>query len=46
MEEFLNLTSQKKVEPLVGKTFPLQEAAKAQEMMARGEHVGKFVLAF
>lgn len=44
MEELVNLAAQKKIRPLVGKTFPLQDAAKAQEMMARGEHLGKLVL--
>lgn len=44
MEELVNLTAQKRIKPLIGKTFPLQDAAQAQEMMAKGEHLGKLVL--
>lgn len=44
MQELIDLTAQRKIKPLVGKTFPLAEAAKAQEMMARGEHLGKLVI--
>ena len=44
MEELVNLAAQRKIKPLVGKIFPLEEAAKAQEMMTKGEHIGKLVL--
>lgn len=44
MEELVSLTEQKKVKPLIGKTLPLADAAKAQEMMVQGEHLGKLVL--
>jgi len=44
MSELVDLTARKKIKPVIGKTFPLHEAAKAQEMMIRGEHIGKLVL--
>lgn len=44
MEELIDLAARKRIKPIIGKTFPLPEAAKAQEMMARGEHFGKLVI--
>lgn len=44
MEDMIGLAAEKKIKPLIGATFPLHEAAKAQEMMAKGGHVGKIVL--
>lgn len=44
MRELISLTAQKKINPLVGKSFPLVDAARAQEMMASGENLGKLVL--
>ncbi|QKG57106.1 NAD(P)H-quinone oxidoreductase [Hymenobacter sp. BRD128] len=32
------------LEPVIYKTFPLAEAAKAQELMASSEHIGKILL--
>ncbi|MGZ5105191.1 MAG: NAD(P)H-quinone oxidoreductase [Usitatibacter sp.] len=33
-----------KIKPIIHATFPLEEAAKAHEMMEGGEHIGKIVL--
>ena len=44
MEDMIGLAAEKKIKPLIGATFPLHEAAKVQEMMAKGGHVGKIVL--
>ena len=33
-----------KIKPVIHATFPLEEAAKAHEMMEGGEHIGKIVL--
>jgi NADPH:quinone reductase len=33
-----------KIRPVIYKTFPLAEAAKAHELMESGEHIGKIVL--
>lgn len=44
MQELINLTARKEIRPLIGKTLPLAEAASAQTMMEKGEHIGKIVL--
>jgi NADPH2:quinone reductase len=33
-----------KIKPVVYATFPLEQAAKAHELMESGEHIGKIVL--
>lgn len=33
-----------KLKPVMDKTFPLKEAAKAQERLGRGEQLGKITL--
>jgi NADPH:quinone reductase-like Zn-dependent oxidoreductase len=33
-----------KIRPVVHKTFPLAQAARAHELMESGEHIGKIVL--
>lgn len=46
-EEFdkvLELVATGKLKPIVDKTFPLKEAAKAQKRMVEGKHLGKIVL--
>lgn len=43
-ETVLELMNSGKLKPLVDSVFPLKDAAKAQERMEQGEHVGKIVL--
>lgn len=43
-EAVLELMSAGKLKPAVDSIFPLPDAAKAQERMEKGEHVGKIVL--
>ena len=38
------LLQQKKIRPLIAQRFPLAEARKAQELLARGGVIGKIVL--
>jgi len=38
------LASGGQLEPIIYRTFPLAEAAKAQELMASSEHIGKILL--
>jgi NADPH2:quinone reductase len=33
-----------KIKPVIHATFPLEQAAKAHEMLEGGEHIGKIVL--
>jgi len=40
----LDLLRQKKIKPLIAQRFPLAEARRAQEMLAKGGVVGKIVL--
>ncbi|MDA4121889.1 MAG: zinc-binding dehydrogenase [Thaumarchaeota archaeon] len=40
----LELFKQRRLRPVVDRTFPLQRAAEAQERMEKGEHFGKLVL--
>jgi NADPH:quinone reductase-like Zn-dependent oxidoreductase len=44
LEKVLDLASRGLIEPLVYKTFPLEEAREAMETMERREHFGKIVL--
>jgi D-arabinose 1-dehydrogenase-like Zn-dependent alcohol dehydrogenase len=44
MREIIDLTAQRKLQPRIGTTLALSDAAKAHEMMANGEHLGKIVL--
>lgn len=44
LEELLRLYATGKIKPLVGKTFPLGEAAEAHRFIQRRENVGKVVL--
>jgi NADPH2:quinone reductase len=46
LEELLSLLSQGRIRPLVADRFPLDEAARAQEVLAAGSTVGKLVLIF
>jgi NADPH2:quinone reductase len=46
LEELLTLLSDGRIRPLVAARLPLQEAARAQEMLAAGSTVGKLVLTF
>ena len=43
-EQVTALLEQGRLEPVVDRTYPLEEAAAAQERMARGEQFGKIVL--
>lgn len=43
-EDVLKLVAAGKLKPTVDSVFSLQDAAKAQERMEKGEHVGKIVL--
>lgn len=43
-EEVLRLVASGDLKPVVDSTFPLSEAAKAQERMEKGRHIGKIVL--
>ena len=38
------LLAAKALRPVLDRTFPLEQAAQAQERMARGEQFGKLVL--
>lgn len=44
LEELIKLVSEGKVKPHIGATLELRDAAKAHEMMAKGEVIGKIVL--
>ena len=43
-ETVMPLIADGKISPLVDKTFPLEQAAKAHELMEKGGHFGKIVL--
>jgi NADPH:quinone reductase-like Zn-dependent oxidoreductase len=43
-EKVLELVATGKIKPIVGKTFPLEEAVEAQRQLAEGEYLGKIVL--
>lgn len=43
-EQIWPLLSQNKIKPIVYKTFRLEEAGKAHELMESSEHIGKIVL--
>ena len=43
-EQLNRLLAAKTLRPIVDRTFPLEQAAQAQERMARGEQFGKLVL--
>lgn len=43
-ETVLELMNSGKLTPLIDSVFPLKDAAKAQERMEKGEHIGKIVL--
>ena len=43
-EQVTNLLSAGELRPVVDRTFPLEQAAKAQEQMAKAEQFGKIVL--
>lgn len=40
----MELARQAAIQPVVAATFPLDQAARAQEQLARREHVGKIVI--
>ena len=44
MKELLALVADEKLKPYIGGTFPLEDAAKAQEMMEENRHIGKLIL--
>ena len=44
MKELLALVADGKIKPYIGETFPLEDAAKAQEMMEENRHIGKLIL--
>ncbi|MCH8288618.1 MAG: zinc-binding dehydrogenase [Candidatus Marinimicrobia bacterium] len=44
MKELLVLVANGKLKPYIGGTFPLEDAAKAQEMMEENRHIGKLIL--
>jgi NADPH2:quinone reductase len=44
LEELVSLVSEGKVKPHIGAVLDLKDAAKAHEMMAKGEVIGKIVL--
>jgi len=44
MKELLALVADGKIKPYIGGTFPLEDAAKAQEMMEENRHIGKLIL--
>lgn len=44
LEDLVNMVSEGKVKPHIGATLELKDAAKAHEMMAKGEVIGKIVL--
>jgi NADPH2:quinone reductase len=43
-EQVWPLIESGKIKPVIHATFPLEQAAKAHEMMEGGEHIGKIVL--
>jgi NADPH:quinone reductase-like Zn-dependent oxidoreductase len=43
-EILMDLARQAEIQPVVAATFPLEQAAQAQEELARRQHVGKIVL--
>ena len=43
-ENVLKLIEEGKLKPVIDKVFPLKEAAKAQQRMEEGKHLGKIVL--
>jgi NADPH:quinone reductase-like Zn-dependent oxidoreductase len=43
-EVLMDLARQAEIQPVVAATFPLEQAAQAQEELARRQHVGKIVL--
>jgi len=43
-EKVWPLVEAKKIRPVIYRTFPLAEAAKAHALMESGEHIGKIVL--
>lgn len=43
-EKVLKLVADGKLKPIIDKVFPLKDAAKAQQRMAEGAHIGKIVL--
>ena len=44
LEELIKLVSEGKIKPHIGAALELKDAAKAHEMMAKGEVIGKIVL--
>lgn len=44
MHQVMRLVEQGKLHPVVHQVFPLEETARAQEIMERSEHFGKLVL--
>lgn len=44
LEELIKLVAEAKVKPHIGATLELKDAAKAHEMMAKGDVIGKIVL--
>lgn len=44
MKELLGLVANGKLKPYIGGTFPLEDAARAQEMMEENRHIGKLIL--
>ena len=46
LHELLSLLSNGQIRPLVAERFRLDEAAKAQQILAAGSTVGKLVLSF
>ena len=42
--ELLDLLRQKKIKPLIARTFPLDQARQAHEMLGEGGVTGKIVL--
>jgi len=44
MRQLMQLASSGHLRPVIGTILPLREAARAQEMMLRGDHFGKIVL--
>ena len=44
LEALVNLVSEGEIKPHIGATLDLKDAAKAHELMAKGEVIGKIVL--
>jgi NADPH2:quinone reductase len=44
MQELLQLMSQGKIKPYIGKTLPLKDAAEGHRLMEAGESIGKITL--